>query len=64
MVRQFIADHGAITPKECRELLGVGDSQVARGEVSRYFRKWTAPDGFLQREGKPPKTRYFPADKR
>jgi len=65
MVKQFIADHGSITPKECRELLGVGDSPVARVEVSRYFRKWIAPpEGFLRREGNPPKTRYFPTDKR
>jgi ATP-dependent DNA helicase RecG len=39
MVKQFVSDHGAITPKEYRDLLGVGDSQVARVEVSRYFRK-------------------------
>lgn len=64
MVKQFVSDHGVITPKECRELLGLGNSQTARVEVSRYLRKWSAPDGFLRREGHPPKTRYVPAGKR
>ena len=58
-VREFVADHGSITPQECRELLGLGDSKSARVEVSRYLRQWSGPDGFLRREGKPPKVRYF-----
>lgn len=60
MVRQFVADHGSITPQECRELLGLGESQTSRVEVSRYLREWSNEDGFLRREGNPPKVRYFP----
>ena len=60
MVKAFVADHGEITPQECRELLGLGESQSARVEVSRYLRKWSGKDGFLIKEGKPPKVRYFP----
>ena len=36
MVRQFVQDHGSITPEECRELLGLGESQSARVEVSNF----------------------------
>ncbi|HEX6985893.1 MAG TPA: hypothetical protein VF170_10975, partial [Planctomycetaceae bacterium] len=60
MVRTFVADHGSITPQECRELLGLGESKSARVEVSRYLREWSGPEGFLSREGKPPKVRYLP----
>jgi len=61
-VREFVADHGSITPQECRELLGLGDSKSARVDVSRYLRQWCGPGGFLRREGKPPKVRYFPEE--
>jgi len=61
-VREFVADHGSITPQECRELLGLGESQSARVDVSRYLREWSGPGGFLRREGKPPKVRYFAAE--
>lgn len=60
MVRAFVADHGSITPRECRELLGLGESPSARVEVSRYLRQWSGEGGFLRREGKPPSVRYFP----
>jgi ATP-dependent DNA helicase RecG len=60
MVRAFVAHHGSITPRECRELLGVGESPSARVEVSRYLRRWSGEEGFLRREGKPPRVRYFP----
>ncbi len=61
MVKAFIADHGSISPKECRELLGLGESQTARVEVSRYLKKWSAEKGgFLRRDGMPPKVRYYP----
>jgi ATP-dependent DNA helicase RecG len=59
MVREFVDDHGSITPQECRELLGLGESQTSRVEVSRYLKEWSSPGGFLRREGKPPKVRYF-----
>jgi ATP-dependent DNA helicase RecG len=59
MVRAFVKDHGSITPRECRELLGLGDSASAKVEVSRLLRKWCASDGFLRRVGSPPKVRYF-----
>jgi ATP-dependent DNA helicase RecG len=61
MVRAFVTDHGSITPQECRELLGLGESHSARVEVSRYLKEWSGAEGFLRREGKPPKVRYFPA---
>ena len=60
MVRAFVADHGSITPRECRELLGLGESQSARVEASRYLRQWSDEGGFLRREGKSPKVLYFP----
>lgn len=60
MVKVFVADHGSITPQECRELLGLGESQSARVEVSRYLTRWSGEGGFLRREGKPPTVRYFP----
>ncbi|HEY4589852.1 MAG TPA: ATP-binding protein, partial [Thermoanaerobaculia bacterium] len=51
MVRAFVLDHGSITPRECRELLGLGESQSARVEVSKYLRVWSSRTGFLRREG-------------
>jgi ATP-dependent DNA helicase RecG len=59
MVRAFVADHGAITPRECRELLGLGESKSARAEVSRRLRIWSGEAGFLRREGNPPTVRYY-----
>lgn len=58
MVRAFVADHGSITPQECRELLGLGDSPSARVEISRYLKQWSSPGGFLIREGGGRSTRY------
>ena len=60
MVRAFVLDHGSITPRECRELLGLGESQSARVEISRYLKHWAGEGGFLRREGKSPKVCYFP----
>jgi ATP-dependent DNA helicase RecG len=58
MVRQFVEDHGSISPHECRQLLGLGESQTARIQISRYFKKWSKPDGFLWKEGKTRSVRY------
>jgi len=60
MVRAFVADHGSITPRECRILLGLGESKSAKVEVSRRLRAWSGEGGFLRREGKPPFVRYHP----
>ncbi len=60
MVRAFVDDHGSITPAECRELLGLGNSSSAQVEVSRLLKRWSGPGGFLRREGKPPKVCYYP----
>ncbi len=61
LARAFVADHGAMTPQECRELLGLGESKTARVEASRLLRAWSeGADAFLRREGKPPKVRYLP----
>lgn len=62
MVRQFLTDHGSITPKECRALLGFGESQSARVEMSRYLKEWSGDSGFLRREGSTSNTRYFLRD--
>ena len=59
MVKEFVRDHGFITPKQCRELLGWGESATDRVEISKLLRKWSASDGFLTREGTPPKVRYI-----
>ncbi len=59
MVKAFLNDHGSITPHECRELLGLGESQTAKVEISRHLKRWSSEDGFLRREGAPPKVRYF-----
>jgi ATP-dependent DNA helicase RecG len=58
MVKEYVRDHAAITPKQCRDLLGWGESNTDRVEISKLLRKWSAPDGFLKREGKPPKVSY------
>jgi ATP-dependent DNA helicase RecG len=56
--REFVEDHGSITPRECRELLGLGESASAQVAASRYLKEWSAPTGFLVREGRGPSTRY------
>ena len=33
-----------------RELLGLGNSASAQVEASRYLKKWSQPDGFLDRQ--------------
>ena len=58
MVKEFLADHGEITPKACRELFHLGESQTVRVEISRLLRKWSGSEGFLVRTGKPPKVIY------
>jgi len=59
MVKAFLRDHGSITPKECRELLGLGESPSARVEVSRYLARWAEEGGFLRRDGKTRRVRYY-----
>jgi ATP-dependent DNA helicase RecG len=58
MVREYVQDHRSITNRECRELLGLGDSLSAQVEASRYLKKWSQPDGFLEPVGTPPKVSY------
>ena len=61
MVREFVNNHGAITPQECRELLGLGESPTARVTASRYLKKWSRPQDFLHREGtRGRNVRYLP----
>lgn len=50
MVREYLQDHQRIRNAELRELLGLGDSASAQVEASRYLRKWSQPDGFLDRD--------------
>lgn len=58
MVRQYVIQHGSITPAEIRGLLGLGDSQSARVQTSRMCREWSGPSGFLRLEGTTPRHRY------
>lgn len=60
MVKAYLQDHGSISPKECRELLGLGESQSAKVEVSRYLRMWSSgQDAFLDADGHAQSRRYF-----
>lgn len=59
MVQEFVTDHGSITPRECRELLGLGESDSARVEASRYLRQWCEANGFLRREGRGKNVQYL-----
>ena len=60
MVKAYLQDHGSISPKECRELLGLGESQSAKVEVSRYLRMWSSgQDAFLEADGHAQSRRYF-----
>lgn len=60
MVKAYLHDHGSISPKECRELLGLGESQSAKVEASRYLKAWsTGDDAFLSAEGHAQTRRYF-----
>jgi len=58
MIKVFLQDHQTISPKQCRELLHLGESQSARVEISRLLRKWSSPTGFLDRNGNPPTVTY------
>lgn len=60
MVKAYLQDHGTISPKECRELLGLGESQSAKVEASRYLRAWsTGDEAFLNVDGHAQSRRYF-----
>ena len=50
MVREYLRDHRQIENAELRELLGLGNSASAQVEASRYLKKWSQPDGFLDRQ--------------
>lgn len=50
MVREYLRDHQRIENAELRELLGLGDSPSAQVEAPRYLKKWSQPDGFLDRQ--------------
>lgn len=58
IVREYVQDHGSISNRECRELLGLGDSPSAQVEASRYLKKWSGSSGFLKSDGNPPRVRY------
>lgn len=62
LVRQFIVDQGCITPKECRELLGFGESRTAKSAISRLLTEWSASDGILRPEGYTTNRKYFLRD--
>lgn len=52
LVREYLADHGSISNRELRELLGLGDSASAQVEASVYLRRWSAEQGFLDKFGR------------
>lgn len=58
MAREYLTDHQHISNGELRQLLGLGDSPSALVEASRYLKKWSQPDGFLDRKGKGNKVFY------
>ncbi len=58
IVRGFVLDHGSIANRECRQLLGLGDSPSAQVEASRYLKQWSGPSGFLDPEGKSSQRKY------
>lgn len=58
IVREYVRDHGSIANRECRELLGLGDSPSAQVEASRYLKKWSGSGGFLKADGTPPRVKY------
>jgi ATP-dependent DNA helicase RecG len=49
MVREYLKDHQKIRNSELRLLLGLGDSPSAQVEASRYLKKWSQLDGFLDK---------------
>ena len=58
MVEEFIKDHARMSPAQMREVCSMGETRSARTEASRLLRKWSGPEGFLIRHGKPPHVHY------
>jgi ATP-dependent DNA helicase RecG len=59
MVREYLKDHHQVRNAELRELLGLGNSASAQVEASRYLKKWSQPDGFLEKIGDGGNTHYI-----
>ena len=51
IVKAYVEHHGTITPRECRELLGLGESASAKSTMSKYLKEWSSENGFLRVEG-------------
>lgn len=51
MLREYLNDHQQVGNAELRELLGLGDSPSAQVEASRLLKRWSQPEGFLDRHG-------------
>jgi ATP-dependent DNA helicase RecG len=47
MIKHFVAIHGSISNKECRELLKLGDSNTAQVKASQILGELAGADGFL-----------------
>jgi ATP-dependent DNA helicase RecG len=58
IVREYLKDHKSISNRECRELLGLGESPSAQVEASRYLARWSKPKGFLKPISSSSKRRY------
>jgi len=52
IARECLRDHQKISNEKLRQLLGLGDSASTQVEASRYVRKWSQEDGFLERHGR------------
>lgn len=52
MIKEYLKQHNTISPQECRELLGLGNSKSAMVEMSRYLTKWSSgSSAFLKKHG-------------
>ena len=59
MIRQYLMDHGEITPMQARDLLGLGSTASAKSAMSRYLREWSSGrQGFLRKHGTKPRNKY------
>ena len=58
MVREYLRDHQSVSNREIRELLGLGASASAQVEASKYLKRWSASDGFLEAFGGGNQRRY------
>jgi len=64
MIRNYVEDHGSISNREARSLLGFGDSPSDQVKMSRLLSSLCGKGGFLKRVGNGPARRYVLAVKK